>query len=142
MEHLYNLFWSAIRGKSLKEFERFVTEIKGDYRLYERLNLSPGDVESSLTDIPIQYRFLAFLEELLSALLMELILLEYAIPDDCDKLDRFIRERARLANNLLRDLNQEVVEYNLEPREFLKAKLLLDSYRSLGNGILRICGIM
>ena len=141
MEYLYNLFWSAIRGESLKEFEEFTREIKGNFHLYERLSLLPVNTGSSLTKIPIQYRFIAFLEELLSALLIELISLEYVVPGECGNLERFIRERIELANNLLRDLSQETAEYNLKPQETMKAKLLLDSYRLMGNGILELCSL-
>ncbi|MCE4614662.1 MAG: hypothetical protein F7B60_03945 [Desulfurococcales archaeon] len=139
MEHLYDLFWSAIRGKSLDEFERFIEEIKGDFHIYERLDLFPFKIKSGLTSIPIQNRFLLFLEELASALIIELVSLENSIPDECINLESFIRNRVELANNLLRDLNQEIIEYKLSPEETEKARLLLDSYRLLGNGILRVC---
>jgi predicted glycosyltransferase len=45
----------------------------------------------------------------------------------------------RLTKDLMRDLNQEITEYNLTTRETWKAKLLLDSYRLMGNSILKMC---
>ncbi|MEB3758727.1 MAG: hypothetical protein GSR87_02575, partial [Desulfurococcales archaeon] len=90
MPELYGLFWSAIRGESLDEFLHFIGELKGSNNLKERLSTytprsgnAPIDLKSIVRSTPIQYRFLAFLEELASALIIELINLEPYIPGEC-----------------------------------------------------------
>ncbi len=147
MPELYNLFWSAIRGETLNEFLHFVGELKGSNNLKERLSVySPNSEENNSLDLksmvrstPIQYRFLAFLEELASALIIELISLEPYIPVECSSLGGFIQERIRDVAELARDLKQEVIEYGLSWSETWKAESLTRSYLMMGTEMLKAC---
>ncbi len=147
MPELYNLFWSAIRGESLNEFLYFIGELKGSNNLKERLSVySPKneenyslDLKSIIRSTPIQYRFIAFLEELISALIIELISLEPYIPGECSSLGGFIQERIRDVAELIRDLRQEVREYGLSWSETWKAESLTRSYLMIGNEMLKAC---
>ena len=146
MPELYNLFWSAIRGESLDEFLDFIEELKSSNNLKERLSIyshnsknKPIDLKSIVRSTPIQYRFLAFLEELTSALIIELINLEPYIPSECSILRGFIEERIRDVAKLTRDLKQEAVEYGLSWNETWKADSLTKSYLMIGNEMLKAC---
>ena len=149
MPELYDLFWSAIRGESLDEFLYFIGELKGSNNLRERLSTySPSsgndslDLKSIVRSTPIQYRFLAFLEELVSALIIELISLEPYIPGECGSLSGFIQARIRDVAELTRDLRQEVREYGLSWSETWKAESLTGSYLMMGNEMLKACRLV
>jgi hypothetical protein len=144
MTELYNLFWSAIKGESLDEFISFIEEIRGSNTLRERLLMySPRNKSTDLSLLvrttPIQFRFLAFLEELVSALIIELLSLEPYLPGECDNLSKFIQDRVRVMIDLTRDLKQETREYNLSWKETWKAESLSKSYLLMGNEMLKAC---
>ncbi len=146
MPELYGLFWSAIRGESLDEFLHFIGELKGSNNLKERLSTytprsgnEPIDLKSIVRSTPIQYRFLAFLEELASALIIELINLEPYIPGECGSLGGFLQERIHDVAELTRDLKQEAREYRLSWNETWKAESLTRSYLMIGNEMLKAC---
>ena len=149
MPELYNLFWSAIRGESLDEFLHFIGELKSSNTLKERLSayspksgIEPADLKSIVRSTPIQYRFLAFLEELTSALIIELINLEPYIPSECSSLGGFLQERIRDVAELTRDLRQEAMEYKLSWNETWKAESLTKSYLMIGNEMLKACRLV
>jgi len=141
--NLYELLWNAVKGEDIEAFKEFIFELKGGDHIAERLNLLGYDIEELSRDIlrkiPLPVRFVAFLEELLSALIVEAAKIEVSIPYECSLLKGFLEERLKVVLSLKRDLLQEKKEYGLNPSFISKSNILTDSCIDLYNSFLKLC---
>ena len=139
MNPVYEQFWKAVRGEELETFIAFIQELGGEGDIDQRFLSHGYPAPASLTQIPLPTRFLAFLEELSSALLIEVAHAERYVPQSCRGLLAYLEERRQLALMLSRDLIQEEKEYALPKEKTVKAKALLEAYKTVLNTLLQIC---
>ncbi|MCE4617496.1 MAG: hypothetical protein F7C32_02810 [Desulfurococcales archaeon] len=139
MNPVYEQFWKAVRGEELDTFIAFIQELGGDGDLDQRFLSHGYPAPVNLSQIPLPTRFLAFLEELVSALLIEIGHAERYVPQSCRGLLAYLDERRELAFMLYRDLIQEEKEYSIPPEKTAKAKALLEAYKTVIDTLLQIC---
>ena len=139
MNPVYEQFWKAVRGEELDIFTAFIQELGGEGNLDQRFQSHGYPAPAEFTRIPLPTRFIALLEELVSALLIEVAHAERYIPQSCRGLIDYLEERGELAQMLHRDLRQEIREYSIPSMKTVKAQSMLEAYKRLVDTLLQIC---
>ena len=141
--NLYDLLWDAVKGGGVEAFKQFIAELKGEDHISERLSLLGFNVDElskeTLRRIPLPVRFVAFLEELLSALVVEAVRIEVHIPYECSLLEGFLEDRLEVVLALRRDLIQEKHEYKLDNSFISKSSMLAELCVNLYKSLLSMC---